>query len=86
MNLSLKSIRLKHNLTQNEIAKKVGITQQHYNHIELNKRNPSIKVAKKISNILDIDVLLFFPELIQTNSNIERSDSECRQNTEISIK
>lgn len=46
MLIDLKSIRLKQNLTQRELAQKIGITQQHYNYIEHHKRRSSSELAK----------------------------------------
>lgn len=63
MLIDLKSIRLKQNLTQRELAQKIGITQQYYNYIEHHKRRPSPELAKRLSTLLQIDPLYFYPEL-----------------------
>lgn len=49
-------------LTHQDIATKSGasITRQYYGMIERGERRPSVDVAKKISNILDIDWTIFF--------------------------
>ena len=45
-----------------DMVEKLGITQQMYNYIENNKRNPSVKLAQKIANVLDFDWTLFYPK------------------------
>lgn len=45
-----------------DIIIQLGITQQMYNYIENNKRNPSVELAQKIANILDFDWTLFYPK------------------------
>lgn len=58
----LKELRDNNNLSQYEMAKKIGITSQFYNFIENGKRRPSIETAKKIAEILNFDWTLFFEE------------------------
>lgn len=50
------------NLTHEEVAKQVGIKRQYYSMIENGSRDPSVKVAKKIAAVLNIDWTLFFRE------------------------
>lgn len=50
--MDLKSLRIKKQLSQEALAKKVGITRPAYTHIESRKRRPSPEVAKKIAAIL----------------------------------
>ena len=47
-------------LTQNDVALKCSFSRNFYNMIELGKRNPSPKIAKKIAKILNFDWTLFF--------------------------
>jgi putative transcriptional regulator len=47
-------------LTQDEIAKKVGISRSYYNQIETGERNPSGLVALKISTFYNFDMSKFF--------------------------
>lgn len=51
----LKIIRLKNNLTHEEIAKKVGINRATYTNIELGRKNPSLDVAIKIKRELNYE-------------------------------
>ena len=39
--------------SQSSIARELNISQQAYNYIENNQRNPSIMLAKKIADILN---------------------------------
>jgi putative transcriptional regulator len=61
LRIKLKDIRLKNNLTHEEIAKKVGINRATYTNIELGHKNPSLDVAiriKKALNYKDDDIFL----------------------------
>lgn len=42
------------------VAVKLGISQSHYTSIENGSRRPSIKIAKKIAELLEIDWLRFY--------------------------
>ncbi|MEH7114539.1 helix-turn-helix transcriptional regulator [Neobacillus niacini] len=47
-------------LTQNEVAKKVGISRSYYNQIETGERNPSGHVALRIATFFEFDMSKFF--------------------------
>jgi putative transcriptional regulator len=47
-------------LTHESIADKVGITRQYYGMIENDERTPSVPIAKKIGDVLEIEWTLFF--------------------------
>ncbi len=51
----LRNKRLGKNMTQKDVAKKVGVERAYYTMIESNYRNPSIKIAKKIAEILEFE-------------------------------
>ena len=57
----LKEIRLSKNLTQKELAKQLNISERHYQNIEYGKSNPSIKLALRLCDILEIDLTDLFP-------------------------
>ena len=62
---NLKHFRIKSKLTQEELAKKVEITRPYLTEIENGKRNPTIKIAKKIADILGVTVdKIFFDEIV----------------------
>jgi len=52
----LKSKRILFNLTQEEIAKEVGINLKSYNLKENGKREFTLDEAKKISNLLELSL------------------------------
>lgn len=54
ISLYLKKYRFIHNISQKELSKQIGISQNHLSQIETNIRSPSLSVVKKISKILDV--------------------------------
>ena len=48
----IKELRARHNLTQEELADKVGVTRQTMLYIEKGKYNPSLAVAHKVAKVL----------------------------------
>lgn len=50
---NLKQYRRNKNLTQKELAFKVGVTKDYISMIERGKRNPGIFLAKKLAHELD---------------------------------
>lgn len=48
----VKQLRKKHNLTQEELAAKIGVTAAYVGFIEQGKRNPSMKTADKMARAL----------------------------------
>ncbi len=48
----IKELRARHNLTQEELAEKVGVTRQTMLYIEKGKYNPSLIVARKVAQVL----------------------------------
>lgn len=53
--------KLRGNNTQQDVAKMLNITTSHYGFIETGARTPSLKLAKKISDLygMSIDKLFF---------------------------
>lgn len=51
---NLKIFRIKHNLTQNNIAQKIGCGRDAYNAIENGMRNPSYEFIEKLQAAFDI--------------------------------
>jgi putative transcriptional regulator len=63
--------RQKRNLTQTLVALQAGISRAFYTQLELARRDPSVKVAKKIGLVLEFDWHKFFednPDTSQTES------------------
>lgn len=50
----IRSLREKNNLTQEQIAKKIGISRGTYAHYEINKRRPDYETLIKIANLFDV--------------------------------
>jgi putative transcriptional regulator len=48
----IKELRARHNLTQEELAERVGVTRQTMLYIEKGKYNPSLAVAHKVAKVL----------------------------------
>lgn len=62
MKIDLKEKRTKLKLTQEDVAKKVGITRPYYTLIEAGERQPSPYIAQKIAEIYGFDWALFFTQ------------------------
>lgn len=60
--MDLKKIREEKNLTQDEIARKIGINRCSYTNIENGMRRPSVDVAKKIGKELGFAWAQLFDE------------------------
>lgn len=58
----LKELRHKSHLTQEQLAKMVGISRTMVTEIENGNANPSVKVAKKIAAVLGFDWTRFFED------------------------
>ncbi|MBR0581271.1 MULTISPECIES: helix-turn-helix domain-containing protein [Bacillus] len=68
----LRSLREKHNLTQEQIAKKIGISRGTYAHYEINKRRPDYETLIKITDIFNVslDYLLTGKEFDSSNEDM----------------
>lgn len=58
--VDLKEARTKKNMTQQELADKVGVARQTISMIENGENQPSVELAKKISKVLKIKWYRFF--------------------------
>lgn len=52
--------RARHNLTQAELAEKLGVSRQTIHAIEKNKFNPSVILAIKMAHFFNVDVEYLF--------------------------
>ena len=58
--MKLKEFRLKKGLTQEQMAKLVGISKSMYEKIEYEERKPSIDTMKKFKEVFkDLDINIF---------------------------
>ena len=64
MKTRIKEYRAKYNMTQKELAKKVGVRRETIVFIEKGRYNPSLKLAYKIAKALNatIEELFIFEE------------------------
>ncbi|MBO8168171.1 MAG: helix-turn-helix transcriptional regulator [Thermoanaerobacteraceae bacterium] len=56
MREKLIKLREKANLTQEEVARQLGISRSFYGHIETGQRNPTYGLAKKIAKLFNVEV------------------------------
>ena len=56
MKNTLKVQRAIHDLTQDDLAKKVGVTRQTINAIELQKYDPSLSLAFKLAKLFNVRI------------------------------
>ena len=74
-NINLKMARVEHDLSQAELADRVGVSRQTIGLIELGKYNPSLNLCIAICHTLGktLDELFWEePELISTNRTMEK--------------
>jgi putative transcriptional regulator len=64
MNNRIKELRARHNLTQDDLANKVGVRRETIVFLEKGKYNPSLKLAYDISKVfgLAIEEVFIFNE------------------------
>jgi putative transcriptional regulator len=60
----IKELRARYNLTQEELAKKVGVRRETIVFLEKGKYNPSLKLAHDVAKVLDttIEELFIFDD------------------------
>ena len=56
MRMNLKLFRTAHNLSQTEMAKRAGVSYVTYSHIELGKRDGSLKFWNKLQSVFGLSV------------------------------
>ncbi len=56
-------IEARGNKTQMSVAKEINITQKYLSKLELGQRNPSLKVASRISNYYKLPIEVLFPDI-----------------------
>ena len=64
MRTRIKELRARHDLTQEDLAKKVGVRRETVLYLEKGKYNPSLKLAYDIAKVLQttIDELFSFDD------------------------
>ncbi len=56
----LKNLRIQLDMSQQELADKVGVSREYITMIENNERTPSVVIAKKIGVELNFNWIIFF--------------------------
>jgi len=56
MNNRIKELRARHNLTQTELAQRVGVRRETIVFLEKGKYNPSLKLAHDISQVFELSI------------------------------
>lgn len=70
MRNELKVYRAKHNLTQEQLADKIGVSRQTVNAIESDKYLPSLGLAFKIARLFEVNVEdVFIDDKKEENEN-----------------
>ena len=64
MRTRIKELRARHNLTQDDLAKKVGVRRETILYMEKGKYNPSLKLAHDVAKAIKttIDDMFFFDD------------------------
>lgn len=68
---TIKELRLKNKLTQEQTAQKVGISKDYVSLIERGKRSPSDKIKNKFAETYNVPVVQIFLAIQRTNSAIK---------------
>jgi len=58
----MKKLRREHNMTQEQLARKVGMSRTMITEIENGNANPSVAAAKKIAAVLGFNWVKFFED------------------------
>jgi len=56
MKTKLKELRARFNLTQEQLAQKVGVRRETIVFLEKGEYNPSLKLAAKVARVLDLTI------------------------------
>lgn len=67
----IRSLRLKHNLSQEQLALRADITTAYLGQIERDEKNPTIKLIEKIANALNLSLSELF-----SDQKIDNEDSD----------
>ena len=68
---TLKQLRLKNKMTQEEVAKKAGITKDYVSMLERGERRASDKLKTVLAGIYNVDIIQIFLATQRTISTIK---------------
>ena len=66
---NIKTIRTSKQISQKELAERLGITPNYLSMIENDAKKPSLTLMERLSTALNIPLAAFFAELSLTQSN-----------------
>lgn len=74
LNEALRLMRVFHDLTQRELASQLGISKSHLSEIETGKKNPSLSLLERYSDVFEIPVssIMFFSENLNSGKPSEK--------------
>ncbi|MDV2995421.1 MAG: hypothetical protein N4J56_005075 [Chroococcidiopsis sp. SAG 2025] len=74
LNEALRLMRIFHDLSQKELAEKLGISKSYLSEIETGKKTPTIDLLNRYSKSFDIPVssIMFFSENLTTTTRTEK--------------
>lgn len=72
----LKELRIQRSLTQEQVAKALGITTSYYGMIEIGTRNPTLKLAKKIADFFNKPIEEIFFDIKTTHCCLGELDQQ----------
>jgi transcriptional regulator with XRE-family HTH domain len=87
----LRELRLKKNISQEEVARQVGITRSAYSHYEINNRQPVYETLKKLAVLFNVSLdyiiggeptrqeAAFTPETIEIIRRLNNMDQDKRK-------
>ncbi|TVX92970.1 helix-turn-helix domain-containing protein [Paenibacillus agilis] len=52
----LRRLRISRKLSQEEVARYIGVTRSAYSHYEINSRQPVYDTVRKLSNLFDVSI------------------------------
>jgi len=75
LNKALRLMRVFHDLTQKELAEKLGISTSHLSEIESGKKTPTLAVLNRYAEVFEMPVssILFFSENLDSDVNTEKA-------------
>lgn len=74
LNEALRLIRVFHDLSQKELAEKLGISKSYFSEIEAGKKTPTLALLNRYSEVFDIPVssIMFFSENLNNDTRTEK--------------
>jgi transcriptional regulator with XRE-family HTH domain len=74
MGASLTSIRLRTRLTQNDLAKKIGVSRQHISNIETGMTSPTVRVLQNYLQACGTNLAEFFYGPLPVNETLQQRE------------